>query len=1716
MDFKSPSTETSTVLTSLDDFAEYKLTYPHLFTDLTDVSKAFTNGTDLLLPSTTPDLYEILLPAQPAIVDAAGNQIHAARPAIPRYSFTAAQELTADSRRELATHTRDLEKRIQKLEDQRSQAMKRALSSVHKTILTTMTNYDAVRFNHCVNNHLIFAFLQLLEAAANQGSSANGTAALLTLLHPDLPESTTPDNIIRKYNDNGAKVDSLLCDPLRPGFITVAQLQVTAFINNLHPTRDKEFLYWFNATYPTGKTNDFPAVSLKWLQGKKSLTPDQILAANAEATAFTQSKFVADSEAYISKLVTQPHHHAPFIAALKSSTLKAPLTKAFAAIPVKVPKLEPTTSTSVPLASRLCTTSGTFQGCGKSFVPASDRHKFCPDCFTKHAPFFNAKANVAQVHRLPSPATEPPPAFIATQYSTAAVAALWDNADSVNLTPDTSLFHSLTDLGENHFNIGGIGSQVTATATGLLKCMPAGYNVAYYSPTATSTLFSLGNVAANGGCYYGDANGLSVYTGTLPTGHSAASDTVKLLHHSPLLPNMLSQISTEFLSTTRSAPVDPPIPLSFNHSHFLPECHLFHANPLGHYTPEDRLRAKEVGKLHLAQAHPSDTALATALDNGSIVHPLRLTSRDVAIWRILELNCDPCVAAKLHNPSYPSSTNSPADFVGSTLSIDLEELPIASMPSGFTHNILVVEEKTGTIASIPIADKTPPVIFAAIMQYIATDWTAYGHTVTALTSDPEPVLKALIPMFGARKIVHTLMPPGQHAQRLERHEQELINKETAVRASLPFYFPTYLDAFIKEGVAYAMSTIPNTATSPATPYELRTGHRFAQHVQHADIHIGSVCMVQEGADSIVTQSKRRKQRKQVMPVAELGVCLGYSKSTPGSYRFFLASGKIVDRRTFTLSTAIPFHFDRRQQPPHHPPELPSTPAPSPASPLLPSTPEPLLVLPPATPLVAPSSPMQPAVAHPSRDPTEQVFPIAHIISYTGNPKKINSLEFTCVNHNGSVRYYWLHQLRNSQPFKDFCVDHPELNHHLVSPPSALAAPQAALASLPLDSQIPTDLSSWTTVTRRKSRSTHSVPVAIPPSAAHLPRTSKTPLPSILEFDLYEAPEEDWDWPTQVSKPALVARTPDDMSWYNPNLSPTPTSYVTQTIPWSLDPEPLPENPQCTFQEALIKYPEYTMPAFDKEMDKYFGSLGVCDIHKPIAYHDIPTHALKQHQSLIVQPRFHASGGIRKVGVRCVTQGQHQPETSYHSLYAGTVATVTRFATAAAYTARAKANNTPLYHFSFDITGAFLQVPLTKDNSPVDCFIKFPANIPHACAGKWFQRYNSTYGSKNANALFADDLAGTFNTAEYFANPCDEKLFTRFNPLDTSDSCSVSVHVDDGEGWPTNLAYVQELHAALNRRYGEVEWHEEPIEQTGFSIARYNDGSVSYGMPGFIAKMLKELGASNLPYQATPSDPDLFDAPTDLTPVSVAHTRKIMGNLTYISPVFPSLKKELQYLATRQAPHPTQSDLNKMIKLLAYINSHQAEAQVRFSGTDTQVYVHCDASYAAHPDGRSHTGYYISIGAASGAIRSYSAKQSHCVADGAMAAEYVVLAQATKDALHISRLLHAAGFPQHQPVTVFEDNQAAIKLAEAPAITRHSEHIHVRYHLIRDYIANGSVQIEHVTTDNQPADLLTKSLPPGLTKIFGDRIQGTSQTPLHNLRPTQDVLGVGGSVRSTVV
>jgi hypothetical protein len=53
--------------------------------------------------------------------------------------------------------------------------------------------------------------------------------------------------------------------------------------------------------------------------------------------------------------------------------------------------------------------------------------------------------------------------------------------------------------------------------------------------------------------------------------------------------------------------------------------------------------------------------------------------------------------------------------------------------------------------------------------------------------------------------------------------------------------------------------------------------------------------------------------------------------------------------------------------------------------------------------------------------------------------------------------------------------------------------------------------------------------------------------------------------------------------------------------------------------------------------------------------------------------------------------------------------------------------------------------------------------------------------------------------------------------------------------------------------------------------------------------------------------------------------------------------------------------------------------------------------------------------------------------------------------------------------------SAIELSKSPVYHERSKHIDTRYHYILDCIKQGKVDVDHVGTDHQLADILTKPL-----------------------------------------
>ena len=76
---------------------------------------------------------------------------------------------------------------------------------------------------------------------------------------------------------------------------------------------------------------------------------------------------------------------------------------------------------------------------------------------------------------------------------------------------------------------------------------------------------------------------------------------------------------------------------------------------------------------------------------------------------------------------------------------------------------------------------------------------------------------------------------------------------------------------------------------------------------------------------------------------------------------------------------------------------------------------------------------------------------------------------------------------------------------------------------------------------------------------------------------------------------------------------------------------------------------------------------------------------------------------------------------------------------------------------------------------------------------------------------------------------------------------------------------------------------------------------------------------------------------------------------------------------------------------------------------------------------------------------------------------------------MSRLITAMMGTKEAPVKLLMDNMSAIALSRNLVHHDRSKHIDTKFHFIRECIEEGKVEVDHVGTAGQLADIFTKSL-----------------------------------------
>jgi hypothetical protein len=133
----------------------------------------------------------------------------------------------------------------------------------------------------------------------------------------------------------------------------------------------------------------------------------------------------------------------------------------------------------------------------------------------------------------------------------------------------------------------------------------------------------------------------------------------------------------------------------------------------------------------------------------------------------------------------------------------------------------------------------------------------------------------------------------------------------------------------------------------------------------------------------------------------------------------------------------------------------------------------------------------------------------------------------------------------------------------------------------------------------------------------------------------------------------------------------------------------------------------------------------------------------------------------------------------------------------------------------------------------------------------------------------------------------------------------------------------------------------------------------------------------------------------------------------------------------------------------------------------------DASFAVHPDMKSHTGGVMTLG--KGAM--YGTSTRHKInTKSSTEAELVGINDVMPQVLWTRYFLEAQGYGVQESI-IYQDNQSTMLLAEngKASSSRRTRHINIRYFFVKDKIASGEVTVKYCPTGEMVADYFTKPL-----------------------------------------
>ena len=399
---------------------------------------------------------------------------------------------------------------------------------------------------------------------------------------------------------------------------------------------------------------------------------------------------------------------------------------------------------------------------------------------------------------------------------------------------------------------------------------------------------------------------------------------------------------------------------------------------------------------------------------------------------------------------------------------------------------------------------------------------------------------------------------------------------------------------------------------------------------------------------------------------------------------------------------------------------------------------------------------------------------------------------------------------------------------------------------------------------------------------------------------------------------------------------------------------------------------------------------------------------------------------------------------------------------------------------YDVSTAFLHASLKED-----VYVKQPPG--HVVAGKesWvYKLRKAMYGLKNAPKAYSDHFMSVLSELGFKQSVKDECLWI----LKKGNARVYYLfHVDDIL-CVSNDDMIRDVCFENLRRKLKIRDEGEPKMFLGVKISRDVSGyGFRMSQKHYIERMAMRF---NIDDNSKPVEtPGMYGAKltTDMCPknddeklaAAKLPFQALVGGLIYVTKTRPDVAYQISDVARFMSKWGVEH-FKAALRILRYLYcTRDVCLSIMPDERDMIVSCYVDANWGDDRDSgemvddkwKSQYGYAIYV---NNCLISWCSKRQHSRSLSSMEAEYMAASEASKEVKWARVLMSELDHEQVNATKMYEDNKACVAFSKNNTCHARTKHIDIRAYALRDCVREGLIDVVHISTDYQLADMFTKT------------------------------------------